>query len=157
MTTLKASKKKEVRIFFGGLLVKKFILSCSIVLLGLGLSGCDNQNHKENKQSKIKSGKVSSLKRSSSFVKSSSLSSSTSSIQSAKNQQPNQNLDTNQQLNTQQQPTQQNSQQPRQNIQQNNQQSHMENYEHEKNNGLNNKDIKILDLLQHEWSMPLIV
>lgn len=47
MTTLKASKKKEVRIFFGGLLVKKFILSCSIVLLGLGLSGCDNQNIKK--------------------------------------------------------------------------------------------------------------
>lgn len=27
--------------------MKKFILSCSIVLLGLGLSGCDNQNIKK--------------------------------------------------------------------------------------------------------------
>lgn len=43
--------------------MKKFILSCSVVLLGFGLVGCGNQSHKENTHSKVKSEKVSSTKK----------------------------------------------------------------------------------------------
>lgn len=43
--------------------MKKFILSCSVVLLGLGLAGCGSQSHKENTHSKVKSEKVSSTKK----------------------------------------------------------------------------------------------
>lgn len=43
--------------------MKKLTLICSTVLLGFGLAGCGNQNHRLDIHSKVKSEKVSSKKK----------------------------------------------------------------------------------------------
>ncbi|OAQ06370.1 hypothetical protein A3O17_01020 [Ligilactobacillus aviarius] len=110
--------------------MKKIVFSCSVVLLGVALTGCGSQSHRTNIHTKIKSEKVSSSKKNSSSAKSSSSSmksssSLTSSVaQSApatnantQNQQQKQNNDVQpqavqqtQQAVTPQQPVQQNQQ-----------------------------------------------
>ena len=59
--------------------MKKLTLICSTVLLGFGLAGCGNQNHRLDTHSKVKSEKVSSKKSSNSSKSSSSSMSSSSS------------------------------------------------------------------------------
>ena len=52
--------------------MKKIVFSCSVVLVGVALTGCGSQSHKTNIHAKIKSEKVSSSKKNSSSAKSSS-------------------------------------------------------------------------------------
>ena len=74
--------------------MKKIIFSCSVVLLGVVLTGCGSQNHKTNMHAKIKSEKVSSSKKNSSSSRSSSMKSSSSLTSSVAQSAPATNVNT---------------------------------------------------------------